>query len=322
MNEDRRFIRWCAYLIAAAIAFRLCGSAALRLIPTLLERPGTVAAIMYLETGRVLKASVTEPAPAKTAETLPEISYDEGEAVEVSFFCDLRPDFGALAEMPLRWNLTGEAPTVLIFHSHAMESYEKNGEDYEESSPYRTADTDYNMVSIGDYIARILEENGIRVIHDRTLHDESSYENAYDDARESVEQYLEEYPEISLILDLHRDAAERDGQQIVTTCMAGSEEAAKLMFVMGTDAYFSHPYWEESLAIAVKLQAIIAREYPDMCRPLQLSASRFNQELHPGFLLVEVGTAGNTLAQAKQAAGVLAEAIVTLAHGTKEAGAD
>lgn len=327
MNEDRRCMRWCTGLIAAVAALRLLGGNLLAFVPELLCSPTALSAMMYLETGRIVRG-----VPQETAESLPtapkpvetetvSLLPAEGEAVEVSYFCDLRPDLGEMAAKPLNWDLTDGQPAVLILHTHAMESYEKNGEDYEESSPYRTADTRYNMVSIGDAVAEILEENGIAVIHDRSLHDENSYEDAYDDARQTMEEYLARYPTIRLVLDLHRDAAERDGVQIVTTCMSGEEETAHLMFVMGTDAGgYDHPYWQENLSLAVKLQAYLSRDYPELFRPLQLSAGRYNQDAHAGILLVEVGTAGNTHEQAVSAARLLAEGIAALSHGTTESG--
>ena len=51
-------------------------------------------------------------------------------------------------------------------------------------------------------------------------------------------------------------------------------------------------------------------------RPLQLRSQRFNQDLSPGALLIEVGAAGNNHKEARLAAEQLAKAIVALAKGT------
>ena len=322
MHEDNQCIRWCAGLLAAVIVFRLFGSG----IATFLCRPSTFSAIMYLETGRIVRPWQGLLAPRDPSQEIPRwanatpatVSAQDAQAVEVTYFCDLRPDIEALAAQPLNWNLADGQPAVLILHSHATECYEKNGEDYIESSPYHTSDTRYNMISVGDLVAEILEKNGIRVIHDRTLHDADSYEDAYDKSRDSVQAYLSQYPTIRLVLDLHRDAADRDGVQIVTTCNAGGTESAKLMLVVGSNASgYDHPYWLDNLSLGVKLQAIMGSRYPELFRPLQLSAGRFNQDLFPGYLLVEVGTAGNTREQAYQAATLLAQGIVDIAYGTR-----
>ena len=54
---------------------------------------------------------------------------------------------------------------------------------------------------------------------------------------------------------------------------------------------------------------------PGIMRPMNLRPQRFNQDLSPGALLIEVGAAGNTHAEALAAAGVLAQTIADLAKG-------
>ena len=88
------------------------------------------------------------------------------------------------------------------------------------------------------------------------------------------------------------------------------------MLVMGSDkGSLSYPNWETNLALAVKLQAALEQTYPGLCKPIKLVASRYNQDLSTGALLVEVGTAGNTHAEALAAAEILAEGILALAKG-------
>ena len=91
---------------------------------------------------------------------------------------------------PLDWDLTGDKPTVLILHSHATESFAPTGE-YLSSAAYRTQDTAQNMVSVGAYVAELLEAGGISVLHDRTLHDSPSYDAAYTNSRATAQSYLE-----------------------------------------------------------------------------------------------------------------------------------
>ena len=88
------------------------------------------------------------------------------------------------------------------------------------------------------------------------------------------------------------------------------------MLVMGSDkGSLSYPNWERNLALAVKLQAQLEQTHSGLCKPIKLVTSRYNQDLSTGALLVEVGTAGNTHAQAIRAAEYLAEGIVALAKG-------
>ena len=125
------------------------------------------------------------------------------------------------------------------------------------------------------------------------------------------------YPSIRLVLDLHRDAADTENGQLRTAVDTGDGQIAQLMLVMGTEeAGLRHPDWEENLSLALKLHATLEGQCPGIMRPLILRSQRFNQDMSPGALLVEVGAAGNTHAEAIAAAEQLAEAIAALAGGT------
>lgn len=232
--------------------------------------------------------------------------------------CNYRPDLQKLVMQALEWDLTGQEPTVLIVHTHASESYTKTqGQNYTESSEYRTLDTQYNMVAIGDALAELLEQAGISVIHDRNIHDYPSYNSAYDNSRLSVQEYLQRYPSIQVVLDLHRDAVLLgDGSQYAPTVSVDGKETALLMLVVGSDASGTkHPDWQENLAAALKLQIMLENAAPGITRSTILRPQRYNQDLSTGALIVEVGTAGNTLEQAMAAVPILADGLIGLMNG-------
>ena len=183
-----------------------------------------------------------------------------------------------------------------------------------ETGDYRTLDENYNMLSIGAEVARQLEAGGVTAIQDRSLHDYPSYNGSYSDARKSIRKYLAEYPTIRLVLDLHRDAADTPSGQLRTLAATGAGASAQLMLVMGSSASgLTHPDWEQNLSLALKLQAVLERNDPGITRSTILRAQRFNQDLSPGCLLVEVGAAGNTHEEALRAADRLAAGILALA---------
>ena len=240
--------------------------------------------------------------------------------LEMDYDCGHRPDLEELLKQPLNWDLRQREPAVLILHTHTTESYTKGEEIYEETSQYRTLEESYNMLSVGDEVARILEQAGIAVIHDRQLHDYPSYNGSYVHARKTLEELLEKYPSAELVLDLHRDALEKDGRQVRTVAGGGETPVAQLMFVVGTDAARkTHKNWEGNLSLALKLQILLEKATPGIMRPVNLRQQRFNQDLHRHALLVEVGTAGNSHSEALAAARKLAEAIVALAPGAESA---
>ena len=326
MTHDR-VLRTGAAAIALAVVLKIFTSVPL---PTKLFNAQSVSRwVIYLETGRILAETVpatqaTEPTPTVIEKEPPEeprrlsFSPSAGDLVNIrsSWDCALTPR--ELVMEPLDWDLTGDEPTVLIYHTHAMESYTpQTGEDYTEEVPFRTADLDYNMVSIGTRLAELLEKAGISVLHDTTLHDAASYNGSYASSRETVEKYLAQYPSIRLVLDIHRDAAEDgSGHQVATTAETAQGDTARLMLVLGSEAGgLYNPNWQENYALAVKLQAVLEQESPGLCRELHLTDQRYNQDLSPGALLIEVGAAGNSHDEALRAMTPLAEAIAALAKG-------
>ena len=323
MKQQSRARRVGITAIMCALVLRLWNEGYGEKLLNLLTSPQAAAFYIYLETGRDVRFSPSLPAfspdfmespPAATLPptepTLP--SFSDADGLELYYASTEDPDIPALLAQPLRWNLRGEEPTVLIVHTHTTESYTRVDEPYTESAAWRTADEDYNMVAIGEIVKGILEDNGIPVIHDRELHDYPSYNGSYTRTRRVIQDYVNQYPSIQLILDLHRDAAGEGSNQMRTSATVDGESSAQLMLVMGTN-YDSYP---ENLSLALKLHAQLEQQCPGITRPLQLRAARFNQDLCPGSLLVEVGAAGNTHPEARRAAEQLAEAIVALAEGT------
>lgn len=328
MDLQQRTRRFGMYVILCALLLRLHLGGVPQKLLQWVTADEQLPFLIYLETGRNVRFSVSSdlimdffresPAPWQQSRELPRFSAEDAAAVQMDYDCRLRPDLSALLNRPLDWNLTGEEPAVLILHTHATESYTQGDEFYEESSSYRTLDERYNMLSIGDAVAKQLEKAGIRVLHDRQLHDYPSYNGSYLHARETISQILEQHPTIQLVLDLHRDAAGEGRHQLRTEAAAEGEPSAQLMFVVGTNASGqAHDNWEDNLALALKLQVQLERQCPGIVRPVNLRAQRFNQDLCPGALLVEVGAAGNTRQEALRAARQLADAITALASGVR-----
>ena len=334
MEHKRRTMRMGILLISFAVLWKLLAGGALTSVITFFQKPSTAAFLLSVETGRmarppsaeaatVLETSASTEATAPSTEppteppALPVFSETDGQLLKLYDMCGYQVDLSALLTQSLSWELTEDGPTVLILHTHATESYTQTGGQYAESSAYRTLDQDYNMLRIGDAVAAVLESYGIGVIHDRTLHDHPSYNGAYNASRQSAVSYLQQYPSIRLILDIHRDALEySDGTQMRTDATVDGKGSSQLMVVVGTDkSGLSHPNWAENMALAVKLQVQLEKTWPGLMRPINFRTERFNQDLLPGSLLIEVGAAGDTLDRALVAAEALGHGIAALAWG-------
>lgn len=334
MDHYQRALRTGAAALILAISLRLFSGGIFQPLSTFRGDPELISFLLYLQTGRIVRLPDTAPTPPPTqpptlsptepamppAEEPVIFTSGDLENISVNYTVDYRPDLESLLLSPLDWQLSGEAPTVLIVHTHATESYAGAPQEvYSEHGAYRSLDEEYNMIAVGEEVARILQAGGIRVIHDKTLHDYPSYNSSYGNARKTIEAHLAANPEICMVLDIHRDASDgAGGSQLVTTGTVGGQRSSQLMLVVGTDTtgnYF--PNWEQNLALALKLTALLEQTDPGLTRPVTLREHRFNMDLTPGSLIVEVGAAGDTLNEAILAANAFARAVLALRNGTQ-----
>ncbi|MBQ5798149.1 MAG: stage II sporulation protein P, partial [Firmicutes bacterium] len=95
-----------------------------------------------------------------------------------------------------------KSPQVLIYHTHTTESYQPVTE-----GNFHSVNKAGTVREVGDVLAQRLEELGYAVIHDETIHDNPSYSQSYSRSLETAKSYLNQYPGIALVVDLHRDAA-------------------------------------------------------------------------------------------------------------------
>ncbi len=228
------------------------------------------------------------------------------------------------------YDYSSAEPLVLVVHTHATECYfEKDDgveiyytdgaatvEGYydENENKTRTEDKSKNVVAVGSEFCRSLEENGITSLHCTEMFDREDYNAAYSNSGKAIEKYLEKYPSIKLVIDLHRDSlVSEELVKIKAVTNALTERCAQVMIVAGSDAGGSYyPNWKRSLALDLEIKAVMDEKYPSLSRPIFLRGARYNQHLSYTSLLLEVGTCANTLEEAKTAARLAAECIATV----------
>lgn len=231
-------------------------------------------------------------------------------SVEIKNSTSYEIDVNAMLNEPLTYTLSPDEAQILIVHTHGSEAYSQLGGAYEESDRSRTEDKTKNVVQVGNVLADALAERGLTVLHDTELYDFPTYSGSYSRSLASVEKYLAEYPSVKIVIDLHRDAAtSEDGSAYRTEYMApGGIIASQLMIIAATgESGLNFPNWQENMRLALRLQSKMAEKYPGLARPLYVSTERYNQHAAPGYLLIEIGTDGNTLAEAENAAVLLAD---------------
>ena len=226
-------------------------------------------------------------------------------------------DIKTLLNSELPFKITkNDSVQVLIMHTHTTETFmTENTDYYTDEYTSRSRDNNRNMVKIGEIITEKLNAAGIKTVHDKTQHDYPNYTGSSTRSAQTVNSYLEKYPDIKVVLDLHRDAVSGDnGDKIKLVTEINGKKAAQVMLVMGSQSGSSsdHPDWQENLKAAVKLQHILEDKYPTLARPLSLTTGYYNQGLTTGSMLIEFGTDANTLDEASYSAELVADALTEL----------
>lgn len=205
------------------------------------------------------------------------------------------------------------SPQVLVLHTHATETYLSEDRDYYTAADNsRTTDNNLNVTRLGAIISEKLNSVGIATVHDLTQHDYPSYSESYKRASKTITAYLKKYPSIKVVIDIHRDAIQKDSQKTKLTTEIDGTRAAQIMLVMGSQSgnVKNFPNWKENLKLALRLQKNLESMYPTLARPLSLMSRSYNEPLTTGSMLIEIGTDANTLTEAEYSASLLANAII------------
>lgn len=217
--------------------------------------------------------------------------------------------------LPFDTELDGDEPLVLIYHTHATESFELTDKDwYDSRFSAKTTENDKNIISVGDRICEQLDAAGIPYIHDTLVHDYPSYDDAYYSSREAVQEILSEYPSICICLDIHRDGIEReDGTRVAPVAEINGREAAQIMIIScADDGSGNIPDFRDNFRFACVFQSELETDWHGLTRPILFDTRFYNQDLSTGSLLIEVGSHGNSLDQVQYSGELIGKTLAEL----------
>ena len=205
----------------------------------------------------------------------------------------------------LKKTLNIASPEVLIYHTHAHEAFSEVGA----AANFRSDNEELTVAAVGDVLASELENGyGIATIHDKTLHD-TEYTGCYLRSKETVQSYLDRYGDFKLIIDLHRDSSENKNLIVANL---NNQSLAKFMFVLGE----SSPRLEQNQIVVNNMLSISRRLFPSLVREeyqgiflYNTSYGTFNLGLSDNMIIIEDGSAGNTVEEAKNTAKYIARII-------------
>lgn len=194
-------------------------------------------------------------------------------------------------------------PQILIYHSHASEAFIDS----------RKGETEDTVVGMGARLAEYLTKKyGYQVLHETTVFDRKNGKDnrsyAYNDALPYIENVLKENPAIEVVIDLHRD----EGVKRVATIQG--KQVAKVMLFNGlcrnTSGELQHlpnPNLTCNLAFSLQTKLIGDEMYPGLMHRIFLKDYRYNMHLAGRYMLIELGTANNTVEEAANAMEPLAD---------------
>lgn len=201
-------------------------------------------------------------------------------------------------------------PLVGIYHTHDWESYLSEFPDLKLTG---VQDLDLissedhqkkTVVDLGQKLATLLSQQGVVTVHSEQHHQRLTYENAYLLSRITAEQILKEEPTTRVLIDIHRDAA----WDYTPVAKIDGQEVAKIRCVIGA----TNAGWAVNEAFCERLMATLERRFPGLTLPVLVKEDRYNQDLLPGAILLEIGSATNSYDQAERAIALLAKGLADL----------
>jgi stage II sporulation protein P len=194
------------------------------------------------------------------------------------------------------------APMVLIYTTHNAESYKPT------QGVSKVEGKNGGIAAVSSMFAKVLEsKHYIKTIYSDVIHDYPDFTKSYFNSMQTVKRFLQEYPQIQVVLDIHRDAGlNTRGDTLVKI---NGKECAKVMIVVGTE----HQHYKQNLAFAEKLARKADELYPGLIKDVRLFKDRrYNQNLHTRALLLEFGSDLNKEAEAVESAKLMADVVASV----------
>lgn len=199
-------------------------------------------------------------------------------------------------------------PRVYIYNTHQLESYDNTN--YNNITP--------NVLMASYLLKDELNKEGIPTIvessniNEYITQNNLKYYQSYEASRYYVKKTLENNQNLDLIIDLHRDAIEKNA----STVTIDNKEYAKILFVVGME----HENYEANLNITNTINNMIKEKYPTLTRGVITKSGKnvngiYNQDLNPNSILIECGGYKNSMGEIVNTINLLAEIIKEYING-------
>ncbi|CAM2833627.1 stage II sporulation protein P [Paenibacillus sediminis] len=198
---------------------------------------------------------------------------------------------------------------VMIYHSHPRESFNPmlhTNNDNPESNKL-------NVGTIGEFMAKRLEDRGVGVFHSRTDYASTianyNYYYSYKYSRETVKAAIAQYNDLNYFIDIHRDSQHYQK----TTATIGGVSYAKVYFIIGHE----NKNWSKNEKFANEIHERLEKAYPGVSRGVWAKTAKegngeYNQSFSPNSILIEVGGVDNSEEELERTVDILANIITDI----------
>lgn len=166
----------------------------------------------------------------------------------------------------------GQQKVIGIYHTHSDESFVPS----DGTSSIRGRG---GIFDVGRSFADALRRNGFAPVQDTTSHDPHDA-RSYDRSRGTARQLLQRRP--VALFDVHRDTAPPEAYEATVK----GRRVARVMIVVGRE----NPSIQANLSFAKRIKALADSNEPGLVRGIFIGEGKFNQDMFPRALLLEVGS--------------------------------
>lgn len=202
-------------------------------------------------------------------------------------------------------DITQPGPHILIYHTHSQEAFADS----------IVGDKSTTIVGAGAKLAELLrEEYGYEVYHHTGEYDVDTRDDAYAKSAPALEEILAQYPQIQVIIDLHRDGVDESRHLVAEW---EGRTVAQFMFfnglsylnTKGSIEYLPNPNLQGNLALSYQTTVTANEYYPGLVRRTYLNGYRYNMHYREKSLLIELGAQTNTVDEIMSACEPLAHVL-------------
>lgn len=206
------------------------------------------------------------------------------------------------------WAELGRHPIVGIYQTHSHESFWS----YVPKGLPTAYSTDWSktIVQVGWWLAMDLHEMGVAVVQSRVDNMSAGLLASYNKSYYTAKQLIKWYPSVRMLIDLHR------GADSVAPATIQGNRVSRIVIVVGTNKLLPNEYWHQNLQVALQLAKMLQEVAPGILlgKGIDMVPYRYNQQLMPADLMVDVGGPNSTLSEEQYAVHDLAEAIHRLSN--------